>query len=546
VKEYAPPALVMAASLALWAYFRIDTGICLEDALIYYRYAENLALGEGFVFNPGERVSGATNPLFTLMLAGAGLLFGVEEIPLASNLLSAILGQLAGLLSFAALRRLGYSVAVSASAAALFLFQPDVAVAATGGMDTMLFVALMAGSVYALSARRNRAAVVLCALLVMARIDGLLWSAIVMLLICWERPRSAYRYGLLFCGVLAPWALFAQLYYGSVLPHSMLAKLVIGHPTEPLAEFDTLVTYLRWFLGAAGIQTRPIARGSDSLIVLGVISVLALSGIAFSLRKPDRPALLAVALYPLLLFAAYWIGRTPRIFPWYLIPPLWCVSILVVIGAVQGWAAVRDRFGSRRIRRLALALYVGSLLLAILLHLMTAGLRELDHQRRMQAYENGLRRRVGEWLAVNTPEGASVATEAIGYQGYYSKRRIIDLAGLTSREVLAAARESRSNSAATFHRVLTRARPDYIVLRSFEVDQNRAFHGGRLFQTREQHSYFEETYLEVKRFRAPGFGGPLSFLTVFAKRELDASDSPPAPDAADARPRPPVGEEGPP
>jgi len=534
----------MASSLALWAYFRIDTGICLEDALIYYRYAENLALGEGFVFNPGERVFGATSPLFTLILAGAGLLFGVEQIPLASNLLSAILGQLAGLLSFAALRRLGFSAAISASAAALFLFQPDVVVAATGGMDTMLVVALMAGSFYALSVDRGGTAVVVCALLVIARIDGLLWAGIVMLLVCGRRPGSTLRYGLLFCGVFAPWALFAQLYFGSVLPHSMLAKLAIGAPVAPLGDLDTVAEYLRWFLGAAGIQARPIARGTDSMIALIAILALALTGFASVLKKPLRPALFAVAFFPPLLGAAYFVGHTPRIFPWYLIPPLWCVSILVVIGAVQVWAAARDRFGSRRIRRLALALYLGSLLLAMLLHLTTAGLRQLDHQRSMQVYENGLRRRVGEWLAANTPEGATVATEAIGYQGYYSKRRIVDLAGLTSREVLSAARESRGNSAVTFHRVLKRTRPDYIVLRSFEVDQNRAFHGGRLFQTREQLSYFQKTYLEVKRFRAPGFGGPLSFLTVFADRELDASDSPPAPGAADARARPPVGEEG--
>jgi hypothetical protein len=516
-----PLALVMAASLALWAFFRIDTGICLEDALITYRYAENLALGEGFVFNPGERVLGTTTPLLTLLLAASGRLFGVEHIPLTSNLLSAVFGQLAGLLSFAALRRLGFSSVVCASAAALFLFQPDVVVAATGGMETMLVVALMAGGFYALSADRKGAAVVLCAWLVVARIDGILWAAIVMALVCRERPGSTLRYALLFCGALAPWALFAQLYFGSVVPHSMLAKLAIKSHVEPLGELDALVSYLRWFAGAAGIQTRSIARGTDSMIVLVATAALALAGVASILKKPVSAALRAAALFPPLLFVAYFLGRTPQIFPWYLVPPLWCFSILVVVGAVRAWAALRDREGLRRIRWLALALYVGSLLLVLAPHLTSACRRELAHHRSLQEYEDGLRRRVGEWLAANTPENATVATEATGYQGYYSKRRIIDLAGLTSREVLSAARESRSNSAATFYRVLKRTQPDYVVLRSFEVDQNRAFHGGPLFQTREQQRYFDETYVELRRFSAPGFGGPLSFLTVFVEREPD-------------------------
>ena len=517
----APLLPVMGASLALWVFFRIETGICLEDALITYRYAENLALGEGFVFNPGERVLGTTTPLFTLMLAASGLLLGVEHIPLASNLLSAIFGQLAGLASFAALRRLGFSAAICASAAALFLFQPDVVVAATGGMETMLVVALMAGSFYALSAGRSGTAVVLGALLVIARIDGILWAAIVMALVCWERPASTLRHGLLFCAALAPWAVFAQLYFGSLLPHSMLAKLAIGNPGEPLGDLDVLAAYLGWYLGATGFHASPIARGTDSIAVLVATAALALAGVASILKKPVSAALLAVALFPPLLFVGYFAGRTPMIFPWYLVPPLWCYSILVVVGAVRLWAALRHRSGLRRIHRPALALYAGAILLALLLHLTSACLRELAHQKSMQGYEDGLRRPVGEWLAANTPEGATVATEATGYQGYYSKRRIIDLAGLTSREVLSAARESRGNSAATFHRVLERTRPDYLVLRSFEVDQNRAFHGGPLFRTPEQQRYFDESYAELRRFSAPGFGGPLSFLTVFVKREPD-------------------------
>jgi len=534
VKSLSPLALVVMASLAFWVFLRIETGICLEDALITYRYAENLALGNGFVFNSGERVLGTTTPLFTLMLAAAGLLFGTEHIPLASNLLSAIFGEVAGVLTFAALRRLGFSVAVCTLAAALFLFQPDVAVAATGGMETMLVVALMAGSFYALSARRNGAAVLLCALLVVARIDGLLWAAIVLLLVCRDRPGSTYRYGLLFCGAVAPWALFAQLYFGSVLPHSVLAKLAIGNLAEPLGELGTLAAHLRWFTGAAGFDTETIKRGPDSMIALVVAVILALAGIFSILRNRDRPALLAIALFPPLLCAAYYLGRSPRIFPWYLTPPLWCVSTLVVIGAVRVWAAVRDRSRLLRIRRLALGVYVGSLLLILLLHLTSAGFREFAYQERMQDYEEGLRRPVGEWLAANTPEGASVATEAIGYQGYYSKRRIIDLAGLTSREVVSASRESRGNSAATFYRVLKRTSPDYIVLRSVEVDLNQAYHGGRLFQTHQQLSYFSENYMELKRFRAPGFGGPLSYLTVFAKRDPARSDSPQVPPATGA------------
>ncbi|MGO8788779.1 MAG: hypothetical protein ACLQVL_15550 [Terriglobia bacterium] len=42
----------------------------LDDAFISYRYAENLARGEGLVFNPGERVEGYSNLLYLLSAPG--------------------------------------------------------------------------------------------------------------------------------------------------------------------------------------------------------------------------------------------------------------------------------------------------------------------------------------------------------------------------------------------------------------------------------------------------------------------------------------------
>jgi hypothetical protein len=50
-----------------------------DDMFITFRYAWNLAHGEGFVFNPGERVFGLTNPGHALVLA---LLHAVTRIPI--------------------------------------------------------------------------------------------------------------------------------------------------------------------------------------------------------------------------------------------------------------------------------------------------------------------------------------------------------------------------------------------------------------------------------------------------------------------------------
>lgn len=216
-----------------------------------------------------------------------------------------------------------------------------------------------------------------------------------------------------------------------------------------------------------------------------------------------RRSLLPLAFLPPLLCAAYYVGGAPRIHPWYLVPPLWCISVLVAIGVVELPRLLP--FPVLRARRWRMASYAVPAVALLAVHLAQADRRELAYRAWEQGYEDGLRRRLGEWLRANTPEDATVAMEAIGYQGYYSKRRIIDLGGLVSPGVVSISRRS-SGSAATFHAVVS-------------------FHGGPLFETRAQRDYFTSHYRELARFSAPDprLLGPLSHLTDYAKRSYRAS-----------------------
>ena len=57
--------------MGLWA-----RAVILDDAMITFRVAENLAYGRGFVYNPGEYVQVTTTPLYTMLLAGGSWLLG--------------------------------------------------------------------------------------------------------------------------------------------------------------------------------------------------------------------------------------------------------------------------------------------------------------------------------------------------------------------------------------------------------------------------------------------------------------------------------------
>ena len=73
-----------AGCAACYLGWRLYWFLC-DDAFISFRYAENLVLGHGLVFNAGERVEGYTNFLWTLTLAAA-IALGLEPAGVAQAL----------------------------------------------------------------------------------------------------------------------------------------------------------------------------------------------------------------------------------------------------------------------------------------------------------------------------------------------------------------------------------------------------------------------------------------------------------------------------
>ncbi len=71
-------ALLVALSAMAWGYVK-------DDAWISFRYAYNLVHGEGMVFNPGERIEGYTNFLWTVLLAPL-MVTGLDPLPYAALL----------------------------------------------------------------------------------------------------------------------------------------------------------------------------------------------------------------------------------------------------------------------------------------------------------------------------------------------------------------------------------------------------------------------------------------------------------------------------
>ena len=96
---------VILITLLIWRY----SAWYYDDPFITYRYSWNLIHGNGFVYNPGQRVLSTTTPFFTLFLAGSGMIW--PNIPKIASISGCIFAGLSGLIFWDLAKQWKFTVA---------------------------------------------------------------------------------------------------------------------------------------------------------------------------------------------------------------------------------------------------------------------------------------------------------------------------------------------------------------------------------------------------------------------------------------------------
>jgi hypothetical protein len=155
--------------------------LALDDAFITYRYAYNLATGQGFVYNAGQAVLSTTAPLWALILAAGAILWpgpataAGQSIPALANALSAAALGIGAVLTYLLGRREG-TPWTGALAALFFVLYPLLWLSL--GLETAFFLALALGALLAYRRGHLYWTAVLLALATLARGDGLILAAV--------------------------------------------------------------------------------------------------------------------------------------------------------------------------------------------------------------------------------------------------------------------------------------------------------------------------------------------------------------------------------
>lgn len=456
-----------------------DLGLPLDDGWIHARFAQNLARGYGFSFNPGEPTSTTTSPLWTLLLAAAYSLTGE---PLFSGL---ALNYLLSILLLITVYKLSLTLLsnqwLALGATLLIAVTVPLPWWALSDMEPVLYSLLaLLGLLLHLRRRgksvwRNIIPTPVFALAALARPEMLLLFPLSLLdrllvALLEKRPRAGQLWLKeiafhlpLFAIIIAPVFLYNLHITGYPLPTSYYSKIQrIGIPGALL---DPNVT---WF---SALLAGPARELWEVVKVWGANNCLLLAPFFFAFVLFIRPSIRGVSMGPRSLFIPMLLFVQP--IAWALVggyrPPDYQSQryladlnpLYLLLGMIGGWL-ITERFTMLR-----KPIVRGALLAAVIAISLLSQSAGADTYALNVKNTNDMQVAIGRWLRDNTPPDSLLAVNDIGAIGYLSNRRVLDLQGLVTPEILPL-RDMKHRLEGTAPQAvfdfLAARRPDYLVI----------------------------------------------------------------------------------
>ncbi len=416
----------------IWRVSRnVAVALRFEDALIVLRYARNLAAGEGFVYNAGERVLGVTTPLHTL-LSAVYVMLGGDHAPAVQNVAGVIFLVLEAWLAAVILKRT-YPPLLAALAAVLIVTNLNFNYLYFG-METHLFVFLALLSFHLFTQRRETLTGIALGVAFLTRYDAALLALLIGLALWVESKKPPLRgfagappvrLTAAFFVTATPWLLFSYFYFGSIVPHALAAKKdyvpALGY-IRHVFEY-----YQDYFAALAGVFT---SNAGIQNAVSWLFPLICLAGVMGWVRKASESlVLIAFAALQVLTYAV--LGPDPA-FRWhyYLLNPV--LTLLFLAGLYEAGSVV-SRLTARGEGQPSMARrYLPAAVLVAALTLASWNLhRQLDYVHRLGPHATQLFR-IADWLDERYGEDTSLLQPSIGILGYATRLRMIDHAGLVT------------------------------------------------------------------------------------------------------------------
>lgn len=472
----------IVAFLILLTYC-LFTGHIWEDFFITFKFSENLCKGYGLVYEPGTKIHGFTSPLGVLLPALCYFLSGMTSY-LDAIWLFRILFCLpaficGGIFLIKLFKDSNEKLLYPAVFVALFyVLESKSVMFSVNGMETAFMLMFFSWSMYLMFKGTTQNWLY----------TGLAWAGLM-----WTRPdsfiyvgamaiasiifadtsrmkiiKSIFKASAVTTLVYLPWFVWAWVYYGTPVPHTVTAKsAVYGNIHYNL--IDNLLICLPKIFA----PTYPVFSEWPMILKIFSYSGGVICFIFWVFPIKDRfTRLLSFIFFLLTLY----LSSMPYAYPWYF-PPVTVLGLVIIVKfIVIMHQLLVKKLSSEHLPKLILT--------AISCYMVVTFLMA-SYQFRVQQkeVENGVRMQIGKWLKGQIGENDRIYLECLGYIGYFSGGKMLDYPGLASPSVTKLLKNGRN-----FVTVIEPLQPEWIVLRPDE------------FKGMYQSAYFRNNYDLAKVF----------------------------------------------
>jgi len=483
---------IFVVALSFAAY----TGHTWEDYYITYRVSKNLATGHGLVYTIGEKVHAFTSPLNVLLPAALIIITGntSDELVLwLFRIFSCLLLGIAAVLLFDIARKNFFSLVPTAVLIGMFGMDAKIIGFSINGQEIAFMMLFLALTLNALTVRSRWMVLKLglaWAGLMWTRPDGFIYIAVIalgFLLFNAGQPVAKSRLDLLktffYAGAITtvlylPWFLWAWHYYGSPIPHTIIAKgcsfnnVLSRHFGTLLSDF--FIFPLRMLLGSTSVDetflpTNAFLFEGWHYTVYIYSKYLPYICALYWCLPFGRPQARAVS-FAFMISHFYLSYIAAYVATWY-IPSCTIMAIFVTAHIVQQSlnivSLLKDKDNKNFLRSIKFVRVLAVSVLAVTLLLTLCSAYQLRIQQR--EIEDGNRKKIGLWLRQNeTSKTDTVFLEPLGYIGFFSQLKMLDFPGISAPEVVAIQKKLHSNDWA---KIIQELYPDWLVLRPGEADR---------------------------------------------------------------------------
>lgn len=441
----------------------------IDDSWIHLTFAKNLYEYGSFSYYKNELItSGSTSPVYTILLSLFFMLSKNEFI--ISYFIGIIFGAaLVFMMIKLSLINFKNSALPAVLTALLIALQPKLNLINVTGMETSMFIFLIAASLYAYHKKKIVLLGILLGLTIWCRPDGfVLWIAIVLDFILrktflkksstedsendisYKEIITTFSIAIVFASA---YFIFNYLLSGSILPNTYKAKIEYYQQNDRTFFLENDV--LNFF-------------SEGELMMIWIPFLIYVLVIALSFIRKEYNRYLVYLLFIVGLILAYYI-KLPfsHRFGRYLLPvmPFYILIAVAGLNTVLGFIKMKI---SKRSSLLPNSVFILYSLTAIYLSASNTIKISKDYAF-ICKYHNDRHVAAGKWINKNTKESDVIAAHDIGAIAFYGERKIIDMAGLVTPELVTHINDRMYSE--YMNNYLSKQKVDYIVtLRNwFEV-----------------------------------------------------------------------------